>query len=95
MTEAKHTELPWAVLQIRGGYQIWDIGGNELVATFTSDCVNPEFICQAVNNYGVSMEALEEVYDCLDMIAGEEDSKQWDDALNLAKQALAAAKGES
>ncbi len=59
MSEAKHTELPWAALQIRGGYQIWDIGGNELVATFAGDCVNPEFVCQAVNNHDALVKELE------------------------------------
>ena len=88
MSEAKHTPLPWAVQQIRGGYQIWDIGGNELIAVLTGDCINAELICQAVNSHNALVEALEKALELAKAIPHLELVwKEWE-------QALAKAKGE-
>ena len=104
MTEAKHTPLPWKINRIAStciesekGRVIASCGGHQQHPGNSSpeNQANTEFIVRAVNNHGMLMEALEEVYDRLEMIASEEDSEQWDDALNLAKQALAKAKVKS
>ncbi len=52
-------------------------------------------IVNACRAHDALVEALDEVYERLMMVASEEDSNQWNDALNFAKIALNAARGES